>query len=196
MKKMAAVNTAGDITYTVSPSDDAFYTEGLGIGDLTFYEIPIDCNDIQVIDTWYWDTEWKTRDKKPSILHYWDTVSSQWIIDLPNARTQAWSRIKQLRTEAELSSFTCDGSVYDSNKEQIMGAVQLAILAQMTSQPFSISWTLKDNTSKTLNAAQMIAVGLALGQKISAIYDTGRLLRIQIDAATTNTELDAIVWLS
>lgn len=110
------------------------------------------------------------------------------------AKVRAWARVKQSRTIAELLPFEYNGDLYDSNKEQIMGAVQLAVISQLAGQPFSIDWTLRNNTSRTLDAPGMINVGVALGQRISSIFDTGRTLRDQIEAATTVAELDAIVW--
>lgn len=114
--------------------------------------------------------------------------------DMDAVRRQAWERIKKARKAAELAPFTHAGSMYDANKEQIGGAAQMALLAQLSEQPFSIDWTLRDNSTKTHSAAEMIAVGVALGKHVSDIYDAGRVLREQITAATTPAELDAIQW--
>lgn len=113
---------------------------------------------------------------------------------LAEAKAYKWTALKAARTVAEAASFTCDGSVYQADKERISGAVQLALLAQLAGQPFSIDWTLSDNSVRTLDAAQMIAVGVALGTVVSSIFDTARQLRIQLDAANTVEEVDAIGW--
>lgn len=108
-----------------------------------------------------------------------------------------WARIKALRDAAEEAGFVWDGSTFDSDKtsqSRIQGAAQLATLAQMTGSPFSIDWTLADNTVRTLTAADMIAVGTAMGVHISTQHAIGRIKRQQIDAATTPEELDAIQW--
>lgn len=113
---------------------------------------------------------------------------------LASAQSQAWERIKSTRTLKESLPFTCDGSVYDPNVTKISGAVQMALLAQLSSSPFSIDWTLYDNTIKTLDGAGMIAVGTVLGNTINTIYETARTLRSAIQACTTNAQADAITW--
>lgn len=113
---------------------------------------------------------------------------------MQGTKDKVWGKVKADRTTAELAHITVNGSVYDSNKEQISGAVQLALLAKMSGQPFEIGWTLADNTTKMHNADEMIAVGVALGQRVSMVYDAARLLRAQIADATTIEELDAMTW--
>jgi hypothetical protein len=70
----------------------------------------------------------------------------------------------------------------------------MAMLAQAGGQPFSIDWTLADNTVRTLSGADMIAVGQALGQHVAACHIKARALREQINAATTVAEVEAVVW--
>jgi hypothetical protein len=113
---------------------------------------------------------------------------------LDDAKVQAWQRIKKARLAAEAANFACDGALYQPDKERIGGAVQMALMAQLAGQPFSIDWTLADNSVKTLDAAGMIAVGTALGMKVSAAFDTARALRDQIANAATIAEVDAIGW--
>lgn len=113
---------------------------------------------------------------------------------LSEAKEQKWATIKAARLAAESAPFTCDGSVYQSDKERISGAVQTALLSQLASQPFNIEWTLANNVVKVLDAAQMIAVGMAMNVSVSAAFSTARILRTQIDAANTIAEVDAIMW--
>ena len=53
----------------------------------------------------------------------------------------------------------------------------------MMNSAFSIDWTLADNTVRTLNAADMIAVGVALGQHVNACHERARVLRGEIESA-------------
>ena len=58
--------------------------------------------------------------------------------------------------------------------------------AQLTAAaPFSVDWTLADNTVRALNAQNMLDVGRALGAHIITRHAKGRALRARIDAATT-----------
>lgn len=113
---------------------------------------------------------------------------------LDDAKAQAWERIKQARAALEAAPFEWDGSVFQSDYVRIPASFSLAMLAQLSGAPFVREWTLEDNTKRTLDAAGMIAVGIALGNKVGSIFDIGTLLRDQIAASTSIPELDAIHW--
>lgn len=101
---------------------------------------------------------------------------------LKKAKNAQWEKVKQARAAAEYGGFTWDGSTFDSDpisQARINGAVTLA---QMNSA-FSIGWTLADNTVRTLTAADMIAVGVALGQHVNACHERARVLRGEIESA-------------
>lgn len=136
-------------------------------------------------------------EESPSVAHEWDWETKQWVHNLSEARAQAWARIKSARESVEFGPFVWGGQTFDGDSEsqrRIQGAAQLATLAQATGQPFSIDWTLADNTQATLTAAEMIGVGMALGQHVNGAHGIARTLRTQIDAATTPEELEAIQW--
>ncbi|MGK5031518.1 DUF4376 domain-containing protein [Janthinobacterium sp. MDT1-19] len=113
---------------------------------------------------------------------------------LDTARARAWTRIKQARSLAEAADFVCCGVMYQADKDRIVGATQLALMAQAAGQPYSIDWTLSDNTHVPLDAAGMIAVGAALGAHVTGAFAICLQLRGQIAAATSFEALDAIVW--
>jgi len=123
---------------------------------------------------------------KPSAHHVFDWAAKTWVDprslqDLKDAR---WAEVRQERDSAEFGGFTWDGSRFDSDaisQQRITGAVTLA----MMNSAFSIGWTLADNTVRTLNAADMIAVGVALGQHVNACHERARVLRGEIDGAET-----------
>lgn len=136
---------------------------------------------------------------QPSSSDIFDYTTKTWtdprtLQDLKDAK---WAEIKAARSAAEFAPFTWDGSSFDANAsaiQHISGAVQMALLAQLASQPFSIDWTLFDNTVRTLSGADMIAVGIAAGTHSGAVYDHARVLRDQIEAATTADAVAAVVW--
>ena len=136
---------------------------------------------------------------KPGAHHVWDWAASQWTDPrtLADLKAAKWREIKAARTTTEFGGFTWDGSAFDSDQvsqSRIQGAAQLATLAQMQGQPFAIDWTLADNGVRTLSAQDMIAVGVAMGMHIQAQHHASRLLRDQINAATTAQEVEAITW--
>lgn len=133
---------------------------------------------------------------QPSPQHVFDWATRQWVDprSLADLKAEKWAVIKAARDAAEFGGFTWDGSTFDSDlisQSRIQGATQLAGLAPMT---FSLDWTLADNSVRTLNALQMIAVGEALGGHVATQHAIGRGLRAAIEAATTPAEVDAVAW--
>jgi hypothetical protein len=112
---------------------------------------------------------------------------------LADHKAAQWELIKQARSQAEYAGFTWDGSTFDSDtlsQNRITGAVTLAQL----SPGFTINWTLADNSTRTLNQADMIAVGVALGQHVQTQFTKAQALRVAIEAATTPEQVAAVVW--
>jgi len=123
----------------------------------------------------------------------------EWIDErtLDQAKTDQWSKVKAARDAAEFGGFAWDGSTFDSDvvsQSRIQGASQLATLAALASEPFSVDWTLADNTVRTLSGADMLAAGQAMGVHIMTVHETGRTLRAAIEAATTIAEVESIDW--
>jgi len=132
----------------------------------------------------------------------WDEASERWqpVPTLASHQAAAWARIKAARADAETAPITVGLYTFDadgSSQQRIAGAVQMASLAVAAGQgaDFSISWTLADNTTANLSASEIIDVGLSLGQQISAAHARSRVLRAQIDAATSADELNLINWI-
>jgi len=131
----------------------------------------------------------------PSPYHWFNFTTQQWVDprQLGDFKRIQWGQIKQQRAAAEGAGFECDGCRYDSDavsQQRISGAVQLA----MMSPTFSIGWTLEDDTTVTLDAAGMAAVGIALGVHVQTVFAKGQALRTAIDAATTREDVEAVTW--
>jgi len=135
----------------------------------------------------------------PSAWHAWDWTALAWIDPrtLNDLKAAQWALIKRARDAAEQAGFVWDGSTFDcdpTSQSRIQGGALMATTALLNSAPFGINWTLADNTTRTLDAAQMIAVGLAMGQHIDSTHQIGRALRAEIDAATTAAAINAVQW--
>lgn len=133
----------------------------------------------------------------PGPYYYWDVASQQWVLDLTKAKSIKTTELKNTRDSREFGGFVWNGSVFDSDSQsqsRIQGAVQLALLAQQAGQPFSITWTLQDNTTRILTGTDMIQVGVALAQHVQALHETARILRAQVDSAENDQQLAAINW--
>lgn len=91
----------------------------------------------------------------------------------------------------------CDtplGRVQTDTKSQglINGASSMALMAKMSGAPFSIVWTMADNTNVEHDVDQMLALGVAVGQFMNACHQHLIALRAAIGAAEDTETLDAI----
>lgn len=129
----------------------------------------------------------------------WDALSERWVSTptLDSIRLKRWAEIKIARDLAEFSGFTWDGSTFDSDEQsqsRIQGAAQLATLAMIGAQAFSVDWTLANNTVRVLTGANMLAVGQAMGAHIMAAHGRARALRAALAAAQTFEQVNAVAW--
>lgn len=136
---------------------------------------------------------------RPSQNHTFNYITKQWEDPrtLDERKAQAWGRIKAAREQEEFGVFAWGGGTFDCDQisqQRIQGAAQLASLAMAAGQPFSIDWTMADNSTMTLGASDMIGVGMAMGAHINACHTKSRLLRNQINAAASAEEIEAITW--
>lgn len=113
---------------------------------------------------------------------------------LEQARALAWSAAKAARDAAEAADFEFGGVLYQPDVAKITGAVLAALLPRAPDDPFSINWTVSDNSVVTLDAAQVMALGLTLTARINAIHHRGRNLRALIDNAATPQEAYGHTW--
>jgi hypothetical protein len=96
--------------------------------------------------------------------------------------------------ERDGSAPTAKGAVKtsDSSKIKINGLVVMAQLAISQGQPFSQQLTMADGEIKTLNAAEMIGVGVAVGTYVSALYAHARALTDAIYDADSFADLSEV----
>ena len=119
-------------------------------------------------------------------------------VELEQAKEAMWRAVKRQRTlltESPGATVTTPAGVVQSDarsQANINGLVTMAILSQMTGQPFSAAFTLADNTVVNLNATQMIGLGVAVGRNVQTVYARATELREEIDAAADVAALEAI----
>lgn len=118
--------------------------------------------------------------------------------DLESLKARKWAEIKAARGTQESAGFTVEGvGTFDSDADsraRIIGAVTAAKIAKDEGQPFSVEWTLADNTAVMLDADQVISVGFAMLTHITSTHEKGRTLRSAITAAEDVDSLNAITW--
>ncbi len=87
---------------------------------------------------------------------------------IASATISAWKRRQQD------GGFSHAGKMWDSDDRSrlmLSGAVQMAQIAMAQGQPFSISWVAADNSAMTLDAAGIVALGVAAGQHVAAVHE-------------------------
>lgn len=140
-----------------------------------------------------------TMPPRPSESHTFDWATHTWIDPrtLDELKGDKWAEIKSAREAVFNAPLVTPHGTFDSDsrgRSNITDAVLMAQALTATGSPVSIDFTLADNTVVTLNAEQMIEVGLYLGAKVQGAYAVSRTLRAAIDAATTSAEVQAVSW--
>lgn len=136
---------------------------------------------------------------QPSQWHVFDWPTHQWVDSrgLGEFKDAKWEEVKAAREASINAPLATPYGSFDSgpaDRANITDAVLMAQTLAALGQPVSIEFTLADNTVSTLNASQMVEVGLILGAKVQDAYATARSLREAIESAGTIAEVDAIHW--
>lgn len=135
----------------------------------------------------------------PGSNYVFDYTTKQWLDPrtLQDLQYAAWERIKASRENAIDAPLVTPYGTFDckaKDRTNITDAVLLLQTLASVGTPTTIDFTLANNSTVTLTTAEMVTVGLLLGQKVQAAHAQARTLRAQIDAANSSTELEAIVW--
>lgn len=112
--------------------------------------------------------------------------------DFSKTLTVVKAKLKARRDTAEWAGVQTGQGEVDSDPDsqrKISGAVTMAMLG---GESFSMQWRMKDNSVVTLNAAQTIAMGVAVGQHVAACQVNKNTIDSLIEACTTVEELLAV----
>lgn len=130
---------------------------------------------------------------EPGPHHVFDYSSKSWVYSIELARDEKWSEMKMHRDAEEFGGLDFGGHRYDTDalsQQRIQGASQQVALGAFT----SIKWTTADNLTVTLTAQEVDDLARAVGQLVNTAHERGRIVRLEIAAATTEAELEAITW--
>ena len=167
-----------------------YNTTALALGDSLFVQLTGDCN---IDDFYVADGVVVAKGTQPSADYVFDYTTKLWVFDIALAQGRKWAEMKLARDAEEFGGLVFQGNTYDTDalsQQRIQGASQLATLDAIT----EIDWTTADNTTVTLTKSDVINLGVALGAHITTAHERGRIVRQQIEAATTEAELEAITW--
>jgi hypothetical protein len=118
-------------------------------------------------------------------------------VDVEKAKPIAVQQINTWRDAQKELPFTVDGigtfSADGDSKANIDGAAQAALMAKLGGQPFTINWSLHDDSEITLDADKMQAVGLGLMAHVNAAHTVARGYKNQVRLATDLSQIEAIL---
>ena len=150
-------------------------------------EIFIDTCEAVVSSSYYSFTEKRfiALTDAPSPQHVFDYEIKQWIDPrtLDEIKAQKWTEIKSERDSLEFGGFEFEDNTYDSDQVsqgRIMGAASAGV---------DQVWTLADNTTVNLTAAQLQQLYAALQAHIASVHERGRIARQLIFEAETKEEV-------
>ena len=136
---------------------------------------------------------------QPSPHHTFDYATKQWTDprSLQDFKDAQWEQVKLQRNNAEFSVFKFQEVYYDCDRisqSRIQGAAQLASIALANNQTVVQEWTTADNSVVSLNATDLLNLGLQLGLFVNKVHDYGRVLRARIDAADSSLDVQEVLW--
>lgn len=141
-----------------------------------------------------WEDEEQSLPSLDEIIEAWEKLTT---ITLDELKIKKWAEIKALRDKIEQSGCPFKDTFIDSDLISVSRINVACIAAQAalsSGQEFSIDWTMKDNSTRKLSAVEVIEMSSALASWSNTCHEKGRLLREQIEAATTVEDLEKIKW--
>lgn len=114
---------------------------------------------------------------------------------LDAAKTGKWNQAKNYRDNYASGGCATPSGLIDTDADsqnKLNGAVTAAMISKQASAPFSVDWTMADNSVVTMNADALIAAGMAVVTFLNACQGAGTAIRQSIDAAADQATLDTI----
>lgn len=129
------------------------------------------------------------------IFSQWDPTNLCFVIDLSSHKNHKWAQVKTRREQAETGGCSTAFGRIDTDEMSILrinSGVLAAKLSLDQQVPFTIDWTMADNSVVTLDAPQMISLGLAAMLHVVACHERGRHLRQAIYDSSSLEELESV----
>lgn len=141
-----------------------------------------------------------TAGAEPPKKSVWDESTSAWhsLQSLEEIKADKWAEVKSMRDRLEFGGFAWDGSGFDSDQLSQARISSTALAATLNPQA-TFDWTLQDNTTRTLTAAEFVQMATAMLVHVETLHATSRVLRQQIESFTEDTPahrdaVAAIAW--
>ena len=131
---------------------------------------------------------------QPSKWHKFSYKRKAWLLNIAAAQQKKSQEIDRARELHELSSFEWGGYTIPSDESNQRLIQSLLRLAQQEDKSAALWLTDNSGDERKFVNGSLIDVGLALCQHVTESHERARALKLQIKAATTHEELEAIAW--
>lgn len=116
------------------------------------------------------------------------------VLPIEEAKERKKIELKEARDQAEIAPIEYNGNLYDYD-EKARDRINAAIIAlEQFGNNAVLAWTMADNTSEEVTAADLRGVITAVAIRSNMLHVKYRQLKELIDAVTTHEELNEITW--
>ncbi len=129
----------------------------------------------------------------------WQQVADDYRLPRLLVETQkaAWEEIKKQRTERDKQPLDYLGAQFDFEKqedrEKIKWMIDAAKRAAEKSLPFSVAWTMADNSVVNLSGDQVQDIPLVVAMRSDTNHQKAREIKGRIETAQSVDDIDAIL---
>lgn len=130
-------------------------------------------------------------------VNRWKAADAPPVRTLEDVKRDCRSQINAERDTREQAGFPYLDKVLDSDAKSVQRisiTVQAAQAAMAVGQPFSVDWTCQDNTTLTMDAAQVMGMPVALALYAKQLHEHAQTRKAEIDAATTIEDAESVHW--
>jgi hypothetical protein len=118
------------------------------------------------------------------------------VLDPQKMKPKARELINAWRYRRRFEPILYNGKLFSADRDSVLnvsGAVQMAGIVAQAGQPFSVEWSTHDDEAVTLDGAAITGLGLAIGQRTDHVFVEARSKKDQIETATSEAEIRAIL---
>ena len=105
--------------------------------------------------------------------------------------------LNNMRDQKMAAGFLFMEKRFDSDTQSVQkinGAATMALIARTENQPFSMTWTTKDNLEISLNADQMIGLGVHCAAYIDRLHHQCVTIKEELMALASLKEIAELAW--
>jgi hypothetical protein len=137
--------------------------------------------------------------QSPGAAYEFNHESSEWVFSqelFESEKVKKKRYFSNKRDQEELAGFFAFNKRFDSDEKSIRRINLVVSAADAFGETFSIEWTCSDNSVITLSYEMIKSLPMIMAQYGNTLHVYCRLLKDQVDIATTPEELAAITWIT